>query len=180
MNKPTFTALYGLLVILVFFGISASIQACGGKKKAAEDVEEDLSSRAEALADTYSEDEIFEDEDESEASYTSDEDDSNNNNSSYTSDDDNNTSYTSPPVSSSRARSGAPHLVVAGNYLLEDNADKMIRDLNRKGFTSAEKVVFDLSQYYTVIAGRYANRAEASRRAGELKRSGIDTYVITK
>ncbi len=179
MNKPTFTALYGLLVILVFFGISASIQACGGKKKADAEIEEDLSSRAEALADTYSEDEIFEDDDESEsASYSSDSDDSSP--SSYTSNESDNTSYTSPPVSSSRSRSGAPHVVIAGNYLLEDNADKMINDLKRKGFTSAEKVVFDLSQYYTVIAGRYANRTEASRRAGELKRSGIDTYVITK
>jgi len=178
MNKPTLTALYGLLVILVFFGISASIQSCGGKKKAADNIEEDLSSRAEALADTYSEDEIFEDDDESEsASYTSEEDSSP---SSYTSDESDNTSYTSPAVSSSRSRSGAPHVVIAGNYLLEDNADKMISDLKRKGFTSAEKVVFDLSQYYTVIAGRYANRAEASRRAGELKRAGIDTYVITK
>jgi len=173
MNKPTITALYGLLVILVFFGISATIQACGGKKKA-DDIEEDISSRAEAVADTYSKDDIFEDDDDS--NEVSDYDGS-----SYTSEDsDNNDSYTSTPVRSSSSYSGAPHMIVAGNYLLEENADKMIRDLKRKGFTSADKVVFDLSQYYTVIAGRYSDRGEASRRSSELKRTGIDNYVITK
>jgi len=176
MNKPTITAIYGLLVILVFFGISASIQACGGKKKSGDQMEEDISSRAEAVADEYSDDDIFEDDEETEDGYQSGTEAS----ASIDDNEPDDRSYTSPPVRPARSSAGAPHMIVAGNYLLEDNADKMIRDLKRKGFTSAEKVVFDLSQYYTVIAGRYRDRGEANRRAGELKRAGIDNYVITQ
>ena len=58
--------------------------------------------------------------------------------------------------------------------------DEMVKELMRKGYQDAEKAVFDLSQYYTVVAGRYITRTAASGASGELKRAGIDNYVIKK
>ena len=163
--------------MFVFFGISATIQSCGGKKKA-EEVTEDLADKAEDLADSYSEDEFFEDDGEqTEGSVeensinTNEEAEVTNTSRSYS-----NTTTTSP----SRSTSANPYFIVAGNYLLEDNADEMIKELKRKGYQGAEKVVFDLSQYHSVIAGRYSSRSAASSASGELKRAGVDNYVIKK
>ena len=178
MNKPTTTALYSLFVIFAFFSMSAAIQSCGGKK-AAEDMTEDLAEKAEDLADSYSEDEYFEDDDSaSDAFY----DEDNLNSTSEPEETNTTRSYSNSTTTSSRsnATSSNPYFIVAGNYLLEDNADEMIKELKRKGFQGAEKVVFDLSQYHTVIAGRYTSRSSASSASGELKRAGVDNYVIKK
>ena len=180
MNKPTTTALYSLLVMFVFFGISVTIQSCGGKK-VKEDTAEDLADKAEGRADSYSEDEFFEDDGEfSEGVIEEDKIDTiedleeTETTSSYS-----NTAQTSS-YSTSSTNSAKPYLIVAGNYLLEDNADEMVKELMRKGYQDAEKAVFDLSQYYTVVAGRYITRTAASGASGELKRAGIDNYVIKK
>lgn len=180
MNKPTTTALYSLLVMFVFFGMSVTIQSCGGKK-ATEEVAEDLADKAEGLADSYSEDEFFEDDGESSEGISSEDDLDNNDESEETS---TSRSYSSsantPSYSSSSSSSANPYLIVAGNYLLEDNADQMVKELKRKGYQGADKVVFDLSQYHSVIAGRYSSRSSASAASGELKRAGVDNYVIKK
>ncbi|MFT4566374.1 MAG: cell division septation protein DedD [Saprospiraceae bacterium] len=179
MNKPTTTAIYSLFVMLVFFGMSAAIQSCG-EKKAAEESTEDLAEKVEDLADSYSEDEYFEDDDsgsgdasyaEGDASATSEPEEASTPRS-Y--------SNSAPTTSYSASSSTEPYLIVAGNYLLEDNAESMIKELKRKGYQEAEKVVFDLSQYHTVIAGRYSSRSAATSAAGELKRAGVDNYVIKK
>lgn len=70
--------------------------------------------------------------------------------------------------------------VVAGNYLLEANADQMVKKLKSNGFGKAEKVVFDLSEFFTVIAGRYSNYESASKTVSSLKAKGIDCYIHRK
>lgn len=67
--------------------------------------------------------------------------------------------------------------VVAGNYLLEANADQMVNKLKNSGYNSSEKVVFDLSEFYTVIAGKYNNYESASKTVSNLKTKGIDCYI---
>ncbi|HHH53169.1 MAG TPA: hypothetical protein ENK91_05890 [Bacteroidetes bacterium] len=79
---------------------------------------------------------------------------------------------TPKPVASSHGK----YLVVAGSYLVEDNARKMKKRLYNLGYNS-EIVNFDLSQYYTVIAGRYNSRSDAQNTVNILKRNGIDSYV---
>jgi cell division septation protein DedD len=69
-------------------------------------------------------------------------------------------------------------MIVAGNYLLEDNADEMVRKLKKSGYNSAEKVVFDLSQYHSVVAARFDDRSSADRMAKRLKDEGFDNYVL--
>lgn len=78
----------------------------------------------------------------------------------------------SKPGTSSR-----PYFIVAGNYIDKSNADVMKRKLQKLNFNNAEVVNFDLSQYFTVIAGRYNTQSEADNLASKLKNKGIDCYV---
>ena len=77
------------------------------------------------------------------------------------------------------ASSGGKYLVVAGSYLVKGNAEKMKKRLYDLGYNS-EIVNFDLSQYYSVLAGRYYSRKEAQNTVTILKRNGIDSYVHRK
>lgn len=75
--------------------------------------------------------------------------------------------------------SNGGYLTVAGSYLVKDNANKMKNKLYDLGYSS-EIVNFDLSQYYSVLAGRYNTRSEAQNVVTILKRNGIDAYVHKK
>jgi septal ring-binding cell division protein DamX len=86
----------------------------------------------------------------------------------------------SSSVTTASASTGGRYLIIAGNYLLESNASAMVGRLKREGFATAESAVFDLSQYYTVVAGRYTSREEANRQSKNLKSLGVDNYVLTK
>ena len=72
------------------------------------------------------------------------------------------------------------YLVVAGNFLVKENAASMVSKLKQMGFGNAEWAVFDYSQYYTVIANRTNDYRVAQSSATELKGRGIDCYVHTK
>lgn len=180
MNRALPTTLLSLSIIAVFLTFMVSVQSCGGSSK---ETEQSIGDRVDELADTteevYFEDnnEATTDDDDTGAGYSDNSgEDGSTSRSSSTS-----TSTTTPRATSyTSSNSGAGYLVVAGNYLLEDNADEMLSNLKRQGYTGAEKVVFDLSQYYTVIAGRYTSRSSASQAGSELKRKGIDNYVVTK
>lgn len=76
------------------------------------------------------------------------------------------------PVASSSGR----YMVVAGSYIHPDNAKKQKNKLSNMGYP-AEVVVFDLSQYHTVLAGRYSDYASAQRAADRLDAKGLDCYV---
>ncbi len=70
-----------------------------------------------------------------------------------------------------------PFLVIAGSYLVEENAAEMIATLKKMGYSSAEKIVFDLSKFYSVCVGRYKDHETASETVKKLKGSGIESYV---
>ena len=178
MNRPSYTVLYSLFVIALFFGTSAIYQACG--KNSQKEPEESLAEKVEEVADNYTEEEFFEDDetpkDEEDNLFQEEEE-----------------SYTPTPAQAQEDQSSAPSyrtsraasatgdfLVIAGNYLLENNADEMVRRLRSAGYSQAQKVVFDLSQYYTVIAGRYESRTLASSISSELNGKGIDNYVLRR
>ena len=73
--------------------------------------------------------------------------------------------------------SSGQYMVIAGSYLLEDNAQRMINKLQGMGYSNAEIVHFDQSQYHSICAGKYDSQRSASQTASSLKSSGIDSYV---
>ena len=84
-----------------------------------------------------------------------------------------------PKQKTQPASSKGRYLVVAGSYLVKGNAEKMKKRLYDLGYDS-EIVNFNLSQYYSVLAGRYYSRKEAQNTVTILKRNGIDSYVHRK
>ena len=69
------------------------------------------------------------------------------------------------------------YLVVTGSYLSEANGRVMAKKLRRMGYEGAEVLSFDLSQYYSVTAGRYNDLGEARAAAKRIKSKGIEAYV---
>ena len=84
-----------------------------------------------------------------------------------------------PATTSSAASStGGKHLVIAGNFSQEHNAQMRVEELKRAGFKEAEVVNFDLSEYHTVCVGRFSDVNEARRLVKKLKDyHKIDAYV---
>lgn len=85
-----------------------------------------------------------------------------------------------PTPSVSYDSGGNDFMVIAGSYLVETNANEMVETLKKMGFSGAEKVVFDLSKFYSVSAGRFADHESATKAASKLKSNGIDCYVHKK
>jgi cell division protein FtsN len=75
------------------------------------------------------------------------------------------------------AGDGGSYMVMAGSYLLKENAEKMRSKLKSMGFSEAEIVVFPASEYHSVVAVRYSSESKAQSAASELKRKGIDSFV---
>lgn len=70
------------------------------------------------------------------------------------------------------------HLVIAGNFLTRANAEERVKELQKLGYTQAEVVNFELSEYHTACAGRYSDLNEARRVSKKIKEMhNIDTYV---
>ncbi len=91
----------------------------------------------------------------------------------------NDVSYTPPSSNRTYTNTSDGYLIIAGSYLMEANAMNMVRKLNNMGF-SAEKLIFDNSEYHSVIAGRFADYGEAVDAVSSLKNRGIDCYVHRK
>ncbi|KXK36373.1 MAG: SPOR domain-containing protein [Saprospiraceae bacterium] len=72
------------------------------------------------------------------------------------------------------------YMVMAGSFLLEDNAKDMVKKLHGIGFKDAKVVVFNASEYHSVIALRSSSSNAAQAAVRELKSKGIDSFVKTK
>ncbi len=87
---------------------------------------------------------------------------------------------TSTPVrQTTNPGSGGMYMLVAGSYLVNDNATAMKNKLNNMGY-DASIVRFDGSSYYTVVAGRYDSNNSAQSASSDLNSRGIDNYVHKK
>lgn len=203
MNKSLQVVFYGLLLMGLYFGAAVTFQSCGGDKT--KEAEQDLNSRLEGVAqeNTHSaEDLFFEDEGSGYDASAGAEPDYSSSGADvgevdYTAPVPATTppvtkpsANTTPPPSSPRSvppskpatTSGSSYtgdfMLIAGNYLVESNAESMVKKLKAQGYNKAEQVVFDLSQYYTVIAERFDSRSAADRASADLKRKGFDNYVL--
>lgn len=203
MNRVLKIVIYAVVVFLIYLWISSVAKSCN--KPA---TKSDISAAEEANGDfTYDDeiyDEYFEDEQSSDEVETIDVSESEKENMGESSDYDVNdftyeaseeevkalssepkassTPQKSNPVrqTSSSSYSDDKYLVIAGSYLIKDNAEKMVDKLKNLGFYDAEIVTFDMSQYYSISAGRYDDYAMASNVASQVKNNGIDCYVHTK
>ena len=77
----------------------------------------------------------------------------------------------------SKVNSNGKYMVIAGSFLIKDNALDMKNRLSKLGYENSELVVFNLSQYHSVVASRYSTYEAALKISNELKRSGVDCYV---
>ena len=83
-----------------------------------------------------------------------------------------------PPSATKASDKEGAHLVIAGNFLERANAEERVRELKKLGYSKAEVVNFELSEYHTACAGRYTDLNEARRVAKKIKdQHNIDTYV---
>ena len=71
----------------------------------------------------------------------------------------------------------ADFLVIAGSFSNEVNADRMVQKLKDMGYSEAEKIVFDFSQYYSVVSGKHDSESSAREMSIELKNKNINAYV---
>jgi len=147
------------------------LDSCGKKEQAGSTLEE-AGDQLEQVVDDHTQEDYFESEDGT-VDYASDD---NETDYSESVEEEAEADYSSSDYSSSSS-SQKKYMIVAGNYLLEDNANDMVRKLRTSGYNSAETVVFDLSQYHTVIAARFADRSSADRTAERLKNEGFDNYA---
>ena len=85
-----------------------------------------------------------------------------------------------PTRSTTSTSYSGKYMLLAGSYLIEDNAQAMVKKLKKLGYDNAEMVIFDMSQYHSVCAGRYTSLSSAQQESSTLKRKGIDNYVHTK
>ncbi|MGB4840075.1 MAG: SPOR domain-containing protein [Saprospiraceae bacterium] len=75
---------------------------------------------------------------------------------------------------------GGQFMVMAGSYLLNENAEKMVKKLKNQGYPKAKSVVFSSSQYHSVVAAQFSSQAKAQEASADLKRKGIDSFVKSK
>jgi hypothetical protein len=68
---------------------------------------------------------------------------------------------------------GGKYLIITGSFLLEKNADDFVQKLKKSGFSGAEKVVFDNSEYFSTIAGRRNDYKQATELVEKLKQNGF-------
>ncbi len=181
MKKIIHLTIHSFLLTALFFFGCFMLDSCGKKQREVDGLEES-GDRLEQLTEELSSEEFFEDGDVVDYA-DKDRDMQSNSVSEETSSDDSvveaDVDYIAPSDrTQSKSITGRSFMIVAGNYLVESNANEMVRKLKKKGYDDAEKVVFDLSQYYTVIAARYDNRSSADQSSQHLKNEGFDNYVL--
>jgi cell division protein FtsN len=71
-------------------------------------------------------------------------------------------------------------LVIAGNYIQESNAKELQKKLAKAGIKNTEIIVFDFSEFHTVIVGRYKDIASAKKMVSTLKSKGFESYTHQK
>lgn len=87
------------------------------------------------------------------------------------------TAVSNPIPRTNRSPTGAEFMVITGSYSARSNADAMEDKLADLGHNDAEIVQFDLSEYFSVCAGRFNNIENAKRLSEKLKAAGVQAYV---
>lgn len=75
---------------------------------------------------------------------------------------------------------GGDYLVLAGAFRQQVNAESMLRQVRKKGYTQAEISLFNRGTYAAVLVDRFPTEQEANQLVRELKDKGIEAYVQKK
>ncbi len=76
---------------------------------------------------------------------------------------------------------GMEYLVIGGAYITEANAKAEVKRLKKNGYSNAEVVTFDFSQYHSVCVKRTSSRSDARAVKNKLVKSGnTEAYVHKK
>jgi len=195
MSRLLKILLYAVVLFFLFLWLSSIVKSCGSETSTpttstavAEDTQEE----------TYEEDDFFEDEESEDVNeenvYANESDESYEEQIDYTEIDkvveeklndresdpeyrSNQSTGNNRNTNVSKGNSGGKYMVIAGSFLIEKNAENMRRRLNNLGYDNADLVVFDLSQYHSVVAARFSTYEAALKVSNELKRKGLDCYV---
>lgn len=189
MSRLLKILLYAVVLFFLFLWISTLVKSCGSDTTsiAADIASEDNDGSSE---ETYEEDDFFED-DESEEEDSYEEEDDDEEQIDYTEIDkvvedklnepdpveNRSTTSNSTNTNVTKGTSSGKYMVIAGSFLIEKNAENMRSRLNNLGYDNASLVVFDLSQYHSVVAARFGTYEAALKVSNELKRRGMDCYV---
>jgi cell division septation protein DedD len=73
------------------------------------------------------------------------------------------------------AEPGGKYKVMAGTYLVKENADKMVDRLRGMGYAQAR--VVPKEKMFSVVAGSYDSESKAREVSEDLKRKQIDSFV---
>ena len=185
MNKSIRVTITSFILLAIFISAGLTWEACKTKTKTLEEKADDAFEQH--GGDEFFEDDLADETYETDDSETTDFSEDNSSKDVDYSEVEDKTSYTEPeevvtyeeePVR--RATAQGKYLIVAGNFLVENNASQMVDKLVNLGYNSAEVAVFDYSQYYTVVASRTDDYALASSLSQEIKNKGVDCYVHTR
>lgn len=188
MQRLLRIVLFITFMLLIILWFSTIFNTCNKKDKAAIDTAQEMQDTSGVYQDL--DDDLFEDDNlfteegnGSDTEMTQDNDQPENSPELF---EDNTTDYTdytgtpeeSTPTSqpTSQTNYDATYLVVAGSFLVKENATRMQNKLINMGY-SAEVRNFDYSQYHSVIAGRYNDQSSADRVVKNLTNQGIKCYV---
>lgn len=202
MSRLLKILLYAIVLFFLFLWLSTIVKSCGSDNEPTQ-TSTTTASVDDSQEETYGEDDFFEDEedDDTPTEIVSDPSDMSTETESqidYTEIDKVvedqlkqekskpakpvNTPPQSKPIQStnttvSKGNSNGKYMVIAGSFLIKDYALNMQKRLAKLGYDNSELVVFDLSQYHSVVAARYSTYEAALKVSNELKRSGVDCYV---
>lgn len=85
-----------------------------------------------------------------------------------------------PAPAAAPAQEYGDYLVLAGAFRQQINAEEMLRQVRRKGYSNAEIAPFNRGAFAAVVVDRFPTDAEAEVLATELRNKGIDAYVQKK
>ena len=187
MGRLLKIAVYIAVLFLLYLWIASVVKSCSATSTASAEDQTELTQ--DVVEGEEFEDEFFEDSGEEVIDYGSDEmgggsEEVDSNPIDYTEVDnlieEEATTYTEEKTPTRTTMTSGQYLLIAGNYLIETNAKDMVKKLRKIGYDNAEVVVFNMSQYYSVCAGRFSGHSTAQQESKSLQRKGIDNYVHTK
>lgn len=172
----------------IFLWVMLAFNSCGDKDELGVEETVLVDDASDVFSDDLGEDIFGDDGDEDEdflfSENESEEDEDDDYETDFTSapQDDPEPAYTTPKKTPKRttSNSSGEYMVIAGNYLVETNANQMIRKLRNLGYNNAEIGVFERSQYHTVIASRHSSNSAAISASNDIKYKGVDCYVKRK
>jgi cell division protein FtsN len=83
-----------------------------------------------------------------------------------------------PNPSNTKSSNSPKVMVVTGSFLLKENATKMVSNLKNAGFSKSKTVIFDKSEYHTVVVDNNLSSEEAYSLKTKLNNNGFKDVII--